>query len=151
MLIGVIAEESLIPSAVVNSSIVREAAAAADVANAGFVFPTLLVDDPAAVHDTVNAFLGQIIVEAASAAATVNVGLTYAAVIAESTTSSDTANAAVPTVYVMTVAETASADAVADATVAMARNAMLAGAWPIYVNGGTSRQSSMDGPIAINL
>ena len=66
MLVGVIAEESLIPTVTVDSSIVRETAAAVDVTGAGLFF-TDLVDDPASVTEILNGYLGSVIDEATNA------------------------------------------------------------------------------------
>jgi hypothetical protein len=84
MLAGVVAEESLIPSAITDSHsvFVREAVNATDGANAGFI-TAIIVDDPAAVIDFVDAYLGQKMVELASADTIIDAELAYAAVIGE--------------------------------------------------------------------
>lgn len=71
-----------------------EIAAANDASTTGNIVFATLVDDPASVRDTVNAYLGEIMVEAASAADVVNAGLAYAAAIDEAVTAVDTPAAA---------------------------------------------------------
>jgi hypothetical protein len=106
MLVGVIAEESLMPSAIVDSLFVREAANAADVVNAGFVI-SILVDNPALASDLIDAFVGHVITELASAADVINAGIVAAAAIAEVITAIDSPN--VPTIYVAAIDESSSA------------------------------------------
>jgi hypothetical protein len=115
-----------------------EAATALDAPGTGNVVFATLVDDPASVGDHVDAFLGQIMVEAASAAATVNAGLVYATAVVEAVTAADHPSGAVPTVWSAAVAEAATAAATQSATLASAvmRNAMIAGVSPIHVNSG---------------
>jgi hypothetical protein len=84
-----------------------EAAVALDAPGTGNVVFATLVDDPASVGDHVDAYLGEIMREAANAASIVNAGLTYAAAIVEAVTAADTLSAAVPRTG--TVAEAASA------------------------------------------
>ena len=72
---------------------IAEAATALDYPGTGNVVFATLVDDPASVSDRVDAFLGQIMLEAASAAATVNAGLAYAAAISEVATAAEIASA----------------------------------------------------------
>jgi hypothetical protein len=62
-----------------------ESAVADDASSAGVLFPAL-VDDPASALDTVDAFFGDIMLEAASAADTVVGGFAYDAAVAETTT-----------------------------------------------------------------
>jgi hypothetical protein len=73
-----------------------EAAAAADSPGTGNVVFATLVDDPASLREHLDAYLGEIIVEAANAASTVNAGLTYATAIVEAVSAADTLSAAVP-------------------------------------------------------
>jgi SPRY domain len=114
MLIGVIAEELLIPSALVGSSIVREAANAADIANAGFVFP-LLVDDPASAIDIIDAYLGESMFETASAADIVQAGGSdYTAAIDEAATTIDSPDTL--TDYIAAIGEAATTVDSPDAT-----------------------------------
>jgi hypothetical protein len=84
------------------SQLARRAAIAADIAEAAIaldapgtgnvVFATL-VDDPASVRERVDAFLGQIILEAASASSVVTAGFTYAAAIVEAGSAIDVRDA----------------------------------------------------------
>lgn len=100
-----------------------EIAAALDASTTGQVVFATLVDDPASVNDRVDAYLGEIMVEAASADAVVDAGLAYVAAIDETTT----------------------AVSAEDGTVggaAVARSAMVPG---VFINAGTSRQAQVDG------
>jgi hypothetical protein len=72
-----------------------EIATAIDASTTGFVVFAALVDDPASVGDTVDAYLGEIMLEAASAIDTVNVGLIYDADIIAAVTAIDTPDASV--------------------------------------------------------
>jgi len=65
---------------------VAEAAAAADSSTTGFVVFATLVDDPAWVQETVDAYLGEIMLEAASTTDSFDAGLAYAAVVNEAVT-----------------------------------------------------------------
>ena len=94
---------------------IAEIATANDAATTGQVVFATLVDDPASVRETVDAYLGQIMKEAASAAATVNAGLVYAAGISEAASANSTQNGAVPTIWTATVAEAETASSVQDA------------------------------------
>lgn len=94
-----------------------EAAAAADAPGTGNVVFATLVDDPASVRDSVDAYLGQIMREAASAAATVNAGLVYAVRVDEAMVAVDTLVGAVPAIKTAAVAEAASAADLVDYTV----------------------------------
>jgi hypothetical protein len=137
-----------------------EAAAALDNPGTGNVVFATLVDDPASVGDHIDAFLGQIMVEAASAAATVNGGLAYAAAVVEVVSAAATVNASVsyavaiveaataadaplgsvvaPSIYTVAVVEAVTAADAPDATLASAvmRNAAIAGLSPLQVNSG---------------
>jgi predicted anti-sigma-YlaC factor YlaD len=93
---------------------VAEAAAALDALAAGIVFAAL-VDDPASASDRLDAFLGQIMRETATAAATVNAGLTYAVRIDEAAFAAVLLTGAVPTAISAAVAEAASAADAPDA------------------------------------
>jgi hypothetical protein len=94
---------------------IAEIVTAVDATATGQVVFATLVDDPASVRDRVDAYLGEIMVEAASAAATVTAGLAYAAAINETVTAADTVSAAVP--VAATVAEAATAADTPSATV----------------------------------
>lgn len=72
-----------------------ETAAADDASTTGQVVFAALVDDPASVSETVDAYLGEIMLEAASAADDVNAGFASAVAIAETTTAADTPDATV--------------------------------------------------------
>lgn len=97
---------------------IAEAATATDANAIGAVF-AVLVDDPASAHETVNAFVGQIMVEAASATATVGVaGSVYAGTVDAAASAADTVNAGAA--YVGTIAETVTAGETVDGTVPVA-------------------------------
>jgi len=102
--------------AVVAASL-TEAAAALDAPGTGNVVFATLVDDPASVRDFVDAYFGSIMTETASATATVNAGLTYAARVDEAVTALDLFSGTVPTVLSVAATEAASAADVADASV----------------------------------
>lgn len=74
---------------------IAEAAAALDAPGTGNVVFATLVDDPASVGEHVDAFLGQIMREAASATATVNAGFAYAVAIAEAAAAADASSSVV--------------------------------------------------------
>jgi hypothetical protein len=88
---------------------VAEAANALDASTTGSVIFAALVDDPASVADYLDAVLGQLMREAASAAATVNAGLVYAVRVDEAVVATETNTGAVPTAISAAAAETASA------------------------------------------
>lgn len=81
------------------SADVAEAAAALDVPGTGNVVFATLVDDPASVSEHVDAYLGEIMLEAATAAdaADASIPATYAAAIVEAATAADTQSSTVPT------------------------------------------------------
>lgn len=66
-----------------------EAATALDAPGTGNVVFATLVDDPASVNETLDAFLGQIMLEAASAADAVSIAFSYDAAIVEAATAAD--------------------------------------------------------------
>jgi hypothetical protein len=133
--------------AAISVDIAEITVAVASTATGNIVFATL-VDDPASVGDRVDAYLGEIMVEAASAAAAVNAGLSYAAAIVEGVTTTDVFLAAVPAVLSATVTEAATGGAAQDATVtAPSRSAMVKGT---FINPSASRQAYANG-IMINL
>jgi hypothetical protein len=115
-----------------------EAVLAADSPGTGNVVFATLVDDPASVGDHVDAYLGQIMREAATAAATVNAGLVYATAVVEAVTAADHPSGAVPTVWSMAIVEMTTAAATQSATIvsAVMRNATIAGVSPVQVNSG---------------
>jgi len=63
-----------------------EAITATDATATGNIVFATLVDDPASVGDIVNAYLGEIMLEAASASDTLEAGSSYVAVIDEAAT-----------------------------------------------------------------
>jgi hypothetical protein len=107
------------PRAGIAAEIVEVVEAADATATGQVVFATL-VDDPAAVRETVDAFLGNIMLEAASAAAAADAGLAYAAAIVEAVTAADTPTAAVLGVITAAVTEPVTAGSTQDATVTAA-------------------------------
>src|SRR5262245_31908107 len=72
---------------------IAEAITAADATASGQVVFATLVDDPANVVDIIDAFLGDVIVEAASASDAVSLALTYDAAVSETATAADTTDA----------------------------------------------------------
>jgi SPRY domain len=93
---------------------VVEAAAALDAPGTGNVVFATLVDDPASVGDHVDAFLGQIMLEAANATATVSAGSAYAAAVAEAASAAATTDAG--RAFAANIAETLTANDAPDAT-----------------------------------
>jgi hypothetical protein len=113
-----------------------EAAAALDAPGTGNVVFATLIDDPASVRDRVDAYLGEIMLEAASAAAIVNAGVVYAVAIDEAVTAVSAQSVHVPAVLSAAVLEAATAAAVQDATSAVMRSTAIAGSSPMHVNSG---------------
>jgi hypothetical protein len=74
---------------------IAEVAEALDALGTGNVVFATLVDDPASVGDLTDAFLGDIMLEAASADAVADAGFPYAAAVAETSASADTPDAVV--------------------------------------------------------
>jgi hypothetical protein len=93
-----------------------EAATALDAPGTGNVVFATLVDDPASVGEHVDAFLGQIMIEAASAAVTVNAGLVYRVTIVEAASAADATSAGAGALSAAVV-EVAGAADVPDASV----------------------------------
>jgi len=120
---------SLRPPRSAISAAIAEATTAADATATGNVIFATLVDDPASVGEIVDAYLGEIMLEAASAADAVTAGSAYVAAVDETVTAAD----------------------VPDATVggaAVAREAMLPG---VFVNSSpVSRQVNING-VMVNL
>lgn len=89
---------SLRPARSAIAASVSEAAVAIDASTLGQVVFATLVDDPASVRETVNAYLGEIMVEAAAAAAVVNASMStvLSATLAEMASAVD--QAAVPAI-----------------------------------------------------
>lgn len=73
---------------------IAEIATAVDATATGNVVFATLVDDPASVGDRVDAYLGEIMLEAASANAVVNAGFASSAVIAETAAAAEAVDAA---------------------------------------------------------
>ena len=80
---------SLRPRRAAIAADLAEPAQALDASTLGYVVFATLVDDPASVRDFVDAYSGEIMLEAASASASVNAGLIYAAAIVEAATAAD--------------------------------------------------------------
>jgi len=118
---------SLHPPRVIASTI-AEAVTARDTAASVSAIVSALVDDPVSAIETVDAYLGDIMIEAASAADIVDVIFAYTAGVDEAATSADAPDA--------TLAALA------------ARAAMLEG---VFVNSdGTLRQANVNG-VMVNL
>lgn len=111
------------------ADIVESVEATAATVTEGIVFAGL-VDAPASATDTVNAFLGQLVVEAASASDAVSAGSAYGVAIDEGVTAVDAAS------------ETTSAIST--------RSAMVAGRCPVFINPGVPREANAGG-VMINL
>jgi hypothetical protein len=88
---------SLRPARSAITADIAEITAAVDATATGQVVFATLVDDPANVGEIVDAYLGEIMLEAASAADSFDSGLGYAAAIVETTTAGDTQDGAVTT------------------------------------------------------
>ena len=108
---------------------ILEAIEATDATATGQVVFATLVDDPASVEDFVDAYLGEIMIEAASAA--------------------DTLSGSVPAILAADVEELATAVSAQDAAFAIPpRHAMLIG---VFVNSdGTLREANANG-VMVNL
>lgn len=125
---------------------VVEAALAADGATTGNIVFATLVDAPASVGDHVDAYLGEIMVEAASAADTVAAGSVYTAAILEEATATATVRELIPVTG--SIVETATATDTTSGTVAApSRSAMLPG---VMVSPSASREANVAG-IMVNL
>ena len=139
---------SLRPPRTAIAAAIAEMTSATDATATGIVVFATLVDDPASVRDTLDAYLGEIMVEAASAAATVNAGLIYAAAIVEAAATTDAFSGVVPAIVTAGVAEAVTAVSTQDGTVGsgvVAREAMVG---TVMVNTGTtSRDAFIDGAV----
>ena len=102
--------------AAISADIAELAAAVDDPGTGNVVFATL-VDDPASVNEHVDAYLGQIMVESATAASTVNAGLVYAIRVDEVAVTTELYFGSVPTVLSSTMVETTTASALVNASV----------------------------------
>lgn len=107
-----------------------EAATAVDASTTGQVIFATLVDDPASVADTVDAYLGEVMVEAASASDDVSAGSAFSAAVDESVTATDVMNGTTGAIST--------------------RSAMIAGPLPVFVNPGISREANAGG-VMVNL
>jgi hypothetical protein len=96
---------------------VAELAAAVDAPGTGNVVFATLVDDPASVREFVDAYLGQIMVEAASAAAIVNAGLVYAVSVDEAGHAVELLAGSLPSILSAAIVEAASATDLVDNSV----------------------------------
>jgi hypothetical protein len=97
-----------------------EGAAADDASTTGFVVFATLVDDPASVNDVIDAHLGEIMLEAASAGDVVITGLVYLTAINEGLTAADVQDGAVPATYNLTVNDPTTASSTQDGTTSAA-------------------------------
>lgn len=80
---------SLRPPRAAIAADIAEAGDATDATATGFVVFATLVDDPAAVRDIVDAYLGEIMLEAASASDAITAGSAYAGAVDEAATADD--------------------------------------------------------------
>lgn len=119
---------SLRPARKAIAAEIAEVAAADDASTTGFVVFATLVDDPASVNDRVDAYLGEIMLEAASAADTLSAGSAYGAAVDELVTAA------------------ATQDAIVTAAVP-ARSAMV---MRIFINPGASRAAYVNG-VMVNI
>jgi hypothetical protein len=94
---------SLRPRRTAIAAAIAEVAAALDASTTGNVIFGTLVDDPASVNDTIDAYLGEIMLEAASASDTATSGLAYDTLVVEATTAADTSDATIPSVPLATM------------------------------------------------
>lgn len=105
------------PRAAIAAELV-EIGAAVDTLGSGQVVFATLVDDPASVREIVDAYLGEIMLEAASAADAADAGLVYVGGVDETTTAIAAQDGVVPGIYTGAVVETASASDAPSATIA---------------------------------
>lgn len=121
---------SLRPPRLAIAADVAETATALDAYGSGNVAFAALVDDPASALETLDAYLGVIMLEAASASDIVQIELAYDVAVDEAVTAADTL------------------DAVTTGVGVVARQAMIIGA---MVNSGTvSRQANANG-VMVNM
>ena len=120
---------SLRPARRAITADIAEVIVAIDATATGTVVFATLVDDPASVNDTVDAYLGEIMLEAAGASDSLSAGSIFIASVDEAVTAMDTQTGAVPTII-------------------PARDAMLPG---VFVNSdGTLREANANG-VMVNL
>jgi hypothetical protein len=108
---------------------IAEVVTATDALATGNIVFATLVDDPASVRETLDAYLGEIMVETASAAAVADAGLAYAATVDEAAVASESSSATLG---------------------GITRSAMIAGMRPVLVISATSRQANVGGTM-VNL
>jgi hypothetical protein len=130
-----------------------EATQALDAPGTGNVVFATLVDDPASVREIVDAYLGEIMKEAASATATVSAGVVYRVNIDEAATALDASR--LPMIWSAAVAEAASAAASQDTgAVAVGKptalSASRAGAGSAVVTSATGKTQIIPGIGAVN-
>jgi hypothetical protein len=87
---------SLRPPRTAIAADIAESTAAVDATATGNVVFATLVDDPASVGDLVDAYLGEIMLEAAAASDIIDVGLAYAAAVDEAVAAADAQDAVIP-------------------------------------------------------
>ena len=109
MLIGTVAEGLLLG----NYVTVVETATAVDATTTGNVLFATLIDAPASAHETLDAYLGEIMLETANADATISAGVLYVAEIVEETTAGDAARS--PPSFIADIEEVTTADCTQDA------------------------------------
>jgi hypothetical protein len=100
---------SLLPRRRAIITDIEEVAAAADAPDIDNAIYASLVDDPSATADLVDAFLGEIMLEPASATDTVDAGLIYNVGILENITAIEASDGIAPQVYTVAITEAASA------------------------------------------
>lgn len=96
------------PRAGITADVAEITAAVDALATGNIVFATL-VDDPASVRDIVDAYSGEIMLEAASAAELADAGLVYGADVLEEATAVSAQDAPIPQTYVVAIVETVAA------------------------------------------
>src|SRR5262245_33349926 len=112
---------SLRPPRSAIAATIAETTTAVDATATGNVIFATLVDDPASVNDTIDAYLGEVMLEVASASDSYTSGSDYSAGVDEAVTAADTQDATV-------------------AGAGVARQAMVP---RVFVNSTTSRQASV--------
>src|SRR5262245_53459444 len=99
---------------------IAEAATALDALGLGNIIFTTLVDAPASVTDTVDAFNGSILKETANATDAYTIGTGYAVLVNEPASAIDTVSIRTPATFSASVAETTTAGSSQDGTVVSA-------------------------------
>lgn len=101
------------PGRTIAAGIAEAGAAVDDFGTGNIVFATL-VDDPASVGDVVDAYNGEIMLEAASADAIADAGTVYAVAIDEAVTAIEVQDVRMPMVFTDAINEAATADSIQD-------------------------------------